>query len=70
MVQETLCLFFNLTQTEVTLTDMSPCLLFLSGRSAVRRRQPEESPGEGEAGSFPHASLHPSRLSEPAARHD
>lgn len=41
-----------------------------AGRSAVRRRQPEESPGEGEAGSLPHASLHPSRLSEPPARHD
>lgn len=40
------------------------------GRSAFRRWQPEESFGEGEAGSFPHASLHPSRLSEPSARYD
>lgn len=40
------------------------------GRAAFRRWQPEESSGEGEAGSFPHASLHPSGLSEPPARHD
>ncbi len=41
-----------------------------AGRPAFRRWQPEESFGEGEAGSFPHASLYPSRLSEPSARHD
>lgn len=41
-----------------------------AGGAAVRRRQPEEPPGEGEAGSLPHAALHPSRLSEPPARHD
>lgn len=44
--------------------------LFLSGRAAVRRRQPEEPPGEGEAGSFPHAALHPSGLPEPPAGDD
>lgn len=36
-----------------------------AGRSAFRRRQSEEPTGEGEAGSFPHASLHPPRMPEP-----
>ena len=41
-----------------------------AGCPAVRRRQPEESAGEGEAGSVSHATLHPSRLSEPPPWHD
>lgn len=41
-----------------------------AGCPAIRRRQPEESAGEGEAGSVSHATLHPSRLSEPPPWHD